>query len=73
VIYARVLFPDAAGVNQKVTQIEVVNKNTEMLIQEKNERVSENSENKKVDDRGRQNNESGVVQIRNVVVKKIVK
>jgi hypothetical protein len=56
------LFPETAGVNQKVTQIEVVNKNTEMLIQEKNERVSENSENKKVDDRGRQNNESGVVQ-----------
>ena len=45
-----------------VTQIEVVNNNTEMLIQEKNERVSENSEDKKVDDRGRQNNESGVVQ-----------
>lgn len=37
-----------------VTQIEVVNKNTEMLIQEKkNESVSENSD-KKVDDNGRQ-------------------
>jgi hypothetical protein len=34
-----------------------------MLIQEKNERVSENNDNKKVDDRGRQNNESVVMQI----------
>jgi hypothetical protein len=41
----------------------VVNKNTEILIQVKNEIVSENSDNKKVDDRGRQNNESVVVQI----------
>jgi len=43
------------------TQIEVVNKN--MLIQEKNERVCENSDNKNVDDRACQNNESGVVHL----------
>jgi hypothetical protein len=45
-----------------VTQIEVVNKNTERLIQEINETMSENSDNKQVDDRDRQNNESVVVQ-----------
>ena len=56
-----------------VTKIEVVNKNTEILIEEKNERLSENSENKKVDDRGRQNNESAVVQNQEYGSEKIVK
>jgi hypothetical protein len=56
-----------------VTQIEVVNKNTERLIQEINETVSENSDNKKVDDRGRQNNESVVVQNQEGGGEKIVK
>jgi hypothetical protein len=53
---------------RRVTQIEVDNRNTERLSQERNESesvsesVSENGNNKKVDDRGKQNNESVVVQ-----------
>ena len=53
------------------TQIEVVNKN--MLIQEKNETVCENSDNKNVDDRACQNNESGVVHLQEYGAKKMVK
>jgi hypothetical protein len=44
------------------TRIEVENRNTERLNQERNECVSENGDNKKVDDRGSQNSESVVVQ-----------
>ena len=51
--------PDTIQASSTNTQIEVVNKN--ILIQEKNERVCENSDNKNVDDRACQNNESGVV------------
>jgi hypothetical protein len=51
-----------------VTQMEVVNTNTEILIQETNERVSENSENKKVIARGRLVSDSVVMQIRKVMI-----
>jgi len=44
-----------------------------MLIQEKNERVCENSDNKNVDDRACQNNESGVVHLQEYGAKKMVK
>jgi len=51
--------PDKIQASSTNTQIEVVNKN--MLIQEKNESVCLYSDNKNVDDRACQNNESGIV------------
>jgi hypothetical protein len=49
-----------------VTQIELENRNTGRLSQERNdsvsESVSENGDNKRVDDKGKQNNESVVMQ-----------
>jgi hypothetical protein len=45
-----------------VTQIEMENRNTERLSRERNESVSENGGNKRGDNKGKQNNESVVVQ-----------
>jgi hypothetical protein len=44
------------------TEMVIVNKNTEMLIQETDERVSVNGDNKKVNDSDKQNNVSRVLQ-----------